>query len=68
MPVIIWINGGFGAGKTTLAQELHRHPAQGDPDRSWLHVSGGLGTSPWAPFRFACRPEASVLTLIPRIG
>ena len=24
MPVIIWINGGFGAGKTTLAQELHR--------------------------------------------
>ena len=24
MPVIIWINGGFSAGKTTLAQELHR--------------------------------------------
>ena len=24
MPVIIWINGGFGAGKTTLAQELCR--------------------------------------------
>ena len=24
MPVIIWINGGFGAGKTTLADELHR--------------------------------------------
>ena len=24
MPVIIWINGGFGASKTTLAQELHR--------------------------------------------
>ena len=23
-PVIIWINGGFGAGKTTLAAELHR--------------------------------------------
>jgi adenylylsulfate kinase-like enzyme len=22
--VIIWLNGGFGAGKTTLAQELHR--------------------------------------------
>jgi hypothetical protein len=22
--VIIWINGGFGAGKTTLARELHR--------------------------------------------
>lgn len=24
MAVIIWLNGGFGAGKTTLAQELHR--------------------------------------------
>ena len=24
MPVIIWINGGFGAGKTTLAEELYQ--------------------------------------------
>jgi len=24
VPVIIWINGAFGAGKTTLAEELHR--------------------------------------------
>ena len=24
MLVIIWLNGGFGAGKTTLAKELHR--------------------------------------------
>jgi predicted kinase len=24
VPVIIWVNGGFGAGKTTLAEELHR--------------------------------------------
>jgi predicted kinase len=24
VPVIIWLNGGFGAGKTTLAAELHR--------------------------------------------
>jgi predicted kinase len=24
VPVIIWINGGFGSGKTTLAEELHR--------------------------------------------
>lgn len=50
------------------ASGLHRHPAQGSPDRPWLHVSAGLGTSPWAPFRFACRPEASLLTLVPRIG
>ncbi|ALG83493.1 metallophosphoesterase [Gordonia phthalatica] len=30
-----------------------------------LHVSAGLGTSPYAPARFACRPEASLLTLTP---
>ncbi|NKQ55298.1 metallophosphoesterase [Amycolatopsis sp. K13G38] len=32
----------------------------------WLHVSAGLGTSPFAPARFACPPEASLLTLVPR--
>jgi uncharacterized protein len=50
------------------ARGLHRHPVQGGADRPWLHVSAGLGTSPWAPFRLACRPEASLLTLVPRIG
>lgn len=35
-------------------------------DAAWLHVSAGLGTSRYAPFRFACRPEASLLTLVPR--
>ncbi len=45
------------------ARGLHRHPVDG---QAWLHVSAGLGTSPWAPARFACRPEASLLTLVPR--
>jgi predicted MPP superfamily phosphohydrolase len=45
------------------ARGLHRHPVGGD---AWLHVSAGLGTSPCAPARFACRPEASLLTLVPR--
>ncbi|MDO5501638.1 MAG: metallophosphoesterase [Actinomycetia bacterium] len=36
------------------------------PDAAWLHVSAGLGTSRFAPFRFACRPEATLLTLLPR--
>jgi uncharacterized protein len=45
------------------ARGLHRYPAGGP---AWLHVSAGLGTSPWAPARFACRPEASLLTLVPR--
>lgn len=30
-----------------------------------LHVSAGLGTSPYAPARFCCRPEATLLTLTP---
>jgi uncharacterized protein len=30
-----------------------------------LHVSAGLGTSPYAPARFFCPPEASLLTLVP---
>jgi predicted MPP superfamily phosphohydrolase len=50
------------------ASGLSRHPLQGNQDRPWLHVSAGLGTSPWAPVRFSCRPEASLLTLVPRIG
>ncbi|MBB2900934.1 putative MPP superfamily phosphohydrolase [Kineococcus radiotolerans] len=33
---------------------------------AWLHVSAGLGTSPYAPLRFACRPEATLLELVPR--
>ena len=33
---------------------------------SWLHVSAGLGTSPYAPIRFACPPEATLLTLTAR--
>ncbi len=45
-----------------MARGLHRWP--GSP--AWLHVSAGLGTHPTAPVRFACRPEASLLTLIPR--
>jgi uncharacterized protein len=30
-----------------------------------LHVSAGIGTSPFAPLRFCCRPEATLLTLVP---
>ena len=35
------------------------------PEAAWLEVSAGLGTSPYAPVRFACRPEATLLTLVP---
>lgn len=31
-----------------------------------LNVSAGVGTGPYAPIRIACRPEVSLLTLVPR--
>lgn len=34
--------------------------------RMLLFVSPGLGTGKYAPFRFLCRPEASILQLVPR--
>lgn len=33
-------------------------------DAAWLHVSAGLGGNPYTPFRFSCRPEATLLTLL----
>jgi predicted MPP superfamily phosphohydrolase len=65
---------GFGALVTNCGIDrarvsgLSMHP-QVSPDggnTAWLYVSAGLGTSPWAPARFACRPEATLLTLVPR--
>ena len=49
-----------GAGSTPSSEA----PA----DAAWLHVSAGLGTSPYAPVRFACRPEVTLLTLTARPG
>jgi uncharacterized protein len=52
----------------SMASGLHRYPAgQGKAD-PWLHVSAGLGTSPYAPIRLCCRPEATLLTLVPGIS
>lgn len=53
------------------ARGLHRHPADstpGDRGSSWLHVSAGLGTNPYVRLRLACRPEATLLTLVPSGG
>jgi len=33
-----------------------------------LHVGAGLGTSPYAPYRLFCPPEATILHLTPRPG
>jgi predicted MPP superfamily phosphohydrolase len=58
---------GYGALVTNCGLErkrargLSRWPAGG-----YLHVSAGLGTSRYAPVRFACPPEATLLTLTAR--
>ncbi|MFV0464350.1 MAG: metallophosphoesterase [Nostocoides sp.] len=49
-----------------LPAGVARDDAQAPVDAAWLHVSAGLGTSRMAPVRFACRPEASLLTLTSR--
>lgn len=35
---------------------------------AYLHVSAGVGTSIYAPLRFACRPEVTLVTLMPDPG
>jgi predicted MPP superfamily phosphohydrolase len=35
-------------------------------EHMYFHVSAGLGTGPFMPIRFCCRPEATLLTLVPR--
>ena len=65
---------GFGALVTNCGIDrarvrglsLHPQVSPATGKTAWLHVSAGLGTSPWAPARFACRPEATLLTLVPR--
>ena len=61
---------GFGALVTNC--DIPRKQVKGvsewthDGATASLEVSAGLGTSIWAPVRFACRPEATLLTLTAR--
>jgi predicted MPP superfamily phosphohydrolase len=57
-----------GVGALVTNCDLPRSQAKGLSSHrgSALHVSAGLGTSPYAPVRFACRPEATLLTLTAR--
>jgi predicted MPP superfamily phosphohydrolase len=53
---------------TARARGLHGWPGPrpdepGGEKSVWLHVSAGLGTSPYVPLRIAARPEATLLTL-----
>ena len=58
-------------GPATTNCDLERSRARGlsaltSGSRGWLHVSAGLGSSPYVPVRLCCRPEATVLTLVAR--
>lgn len=60
---------GYGALTTNCdldtgrVKGLSTHQVNGKT--AWLHVSAGLGSSPYAPYRFACPPEVTLLTLTP---
>ncbi|TDD49340.1 metallophosphoesterase [Nonomuraea terrae] len=56
----------YGALVTNCGIDRARVKGLSRHDGAWLHVSAGLGTSPYAPARFACFPEATLLTLVPR--
>lgn len=61
MPII-----GAVVTNSTLPTELAMGPSKvGD---SWLFVTPGVGTGKYAPFRFLCPPEASVINLVARAG
>lgn len=57
---------GVGALVTNCGIDRARARGLSPYGNAWLHVSAGLGTSPYAPVRFACRPEASLITLTAR--
>ena len=49
---------------TDRVKGLSRHSSGGRT--GWLHVSAGVGSSPFAPYRTFCQPEVTLLTLVPR--
>lgn len=50
------------------AEEFRRSRIEWQPSRgvrrAWVNVSAGLGTSPFAPVRIACPPEAIVIDIV----
>lgn len=63
-----------GVGALTTNCDLPKLQAKGlsvwfsERRAAFLNVSAGLGHSIYAPVRFACRPEVTMLTLIARAG
>ena len=57
---------GVGALTTNCDLDVKRAKGLHNHQESKLHVSAGLGTNPYTPFRIACPPEASLLVLTAR--
>ena len=57
---------GYGALVTNCDIDAARVKGLSRYDDAYLHVSAGLGTSRFAPVRFACLPEATLMTLVAR--
>ena len=57
---------GYGALVTNCDLDTKRARGLSQHRNSALHVSAGLGCSRYAPFRFACPPEATLITLTSR--
>lgn len=53
---------GYGALVTNCDLDTKRARGLSRHGGSYLHVSAGLGCSRYAPFRFACPPEATLIT------
>ena len=53
---------GYGALVTNCDLDTKRARGLSTHLNSYLHVSAGLGCSRYAPFRFACPPEATLIT------
>lgn len=56
---------GYGALVTNCDLPTDKVKGVFEHDGSMVHVSAGLGTNPYTPIRFACPPEASLITLVP---
>ena len=54
------------AGAVVNNSDLPLHQSRGLSrlGNMWLHVSAGLGHSRFAPIRFSCRPEATIIDLV----
>jgi uncharacterized protein len=57
----------FGALTTNCDLDPGRARGVSTHGQAWMHVSAGLGTSPYTPIRVACPPEATLLMLTARV-